>query len=730
MCLSTIRQRLSAGTRRAVGGTRRRTRLAGATVFAFFSYLCGMMAAITAYFPITDPTWIFFVVLSIILFAPMLLDRLRIPSIVGMILAGVLVGPHGGHVLDRDSSFELFGKVGLYYIMFLASLEMNMQDVQKIKGRALTLGLLSFAIPMLLGFGANYGLLHYGVAAAVLMAAMYASHTLIAYPIVLRYGLSRRKSVSVAVGGTIVADTLTLLVLAVVGGTFKEHVTGLYWLWLVAKVVMLSAVIIVVFPPLARWFFRRYDEGVVQYIFVLALVFLGAGLMEFVGMEGILGAFLVGIVLNRTIPPASPLMNHLEFVGNALFIPYFLIGVGMLLNVRAFVEHPGVFLVAAVMIGIGMTSKWLAAFCTQKIFKMGRDERRLMFGLTNSRAAATLAVVLVGYKIILPDGSRLLDEDVLNGTMMFILVTCVVSSLVTEHTARHMAEHDRSEEEAESRVHDRLLIALSNPATVAPLVNAALMLRTPKSPTPLTALNVVLEDDPAARGSGLKQLENAVRIAATANVRMITRSRWSVNVVSGIAHTMKEFEASDLLIGLHQKSRLTETFFGKLATDLVGAVEEQIVIYRSVIPLNTVRRLHLLVPRRAEFEPGFHRWADRVALLAAQLSCRIDMYGGRGTLQKLREYWDSRGYSTETESHIYTNWHDLISIAHETQQGHMMVFVAARRGTLSHHNYIEKLPEQIERYFSARNLMIIYPSQPAAVGGATALRTGVPVKVR
>ena len=318
-----------------------------------------MMTDLTTYLPITDPTWIFFIVLSIILFAPMLLERLKIPSIVGMIAAGILIGPHGFHLLERDSSFELFGKVGLYYIMFLASLEMNMQDVQKIKMRALVLGLLSFGLPITFGFVANHSLLGYGIAASVLMAAMYASHTLIAYPIVLRYGLSRRMSVSIAVGGTIVADTLTLLVLAVVGGTFKGEASGLFWVWLLVKVVVLSGLIVAGFPALARWFFRRYDEGVVQYIFVLALVFLGAGLMEFVGMEGILGAFLVGIVLNRTIPPSSPLMNHLEFVGNALFIPYFLIGVGMLLNVQAFVESSNVFLIALVMIVVGTGSKWL-----------------------------------------------------------------------------------------------------------------------------------------------------------------------------------------------------------------------------------------------------------------------------------------------------------------------------------------------------------------------------------
>ncbi len=659
------------------------------------------------YLPVTDPTWIFFVVLSIILFAPMMLERLRIPAIVGMIFAGVLIGPHGFHILDRDGSFELFGKVGLYYIMFLAALEMNMQDVQKIRGRALTLGLLSFALPMLIGFGANFGLLGYGAPAAVLMAAMYASHTLVAYPIVLRYGLSRRKAVSIAVGGTIVADTLTLLVLAVVSGLFKDDVGPHEWMWLLLRVLVLGLIIVFAFPRLARKFFRRYDDGVVQYIFVLSLVFLGAGLMEFVGMEGILGAFLAGLVLNRSIPPSSPLI------------------------VVALVEHPSVFIIAAVMILVGGSSKWLAALATQKLFHMDAPERRLMFGLTNSRAAATLAVVLVGYRILLPDGSRLLDEDVLNGAMMLILVSCVGSSLLTENTARKLAQAETVGDDGPQIAEDRILLALSNPETVHPLVHAALTLRTPKSNTPLTALNVVLEDNPHLREEGLKQLERAVAIAAAANVRMITRSRWSVNVVSGISHTMKEFNASDLLIGLHQKTKLTDTFYGKLSTDLLAAIDRQIIIYRARIPLNTVRRIHVLVPRRAEFEQGFHHWADRVALLAEQLSCRIETYGGRGTLAALQAYWDQKRYSVTAEHHVYTEWHDLLSIAHNTHQGHLMIFIAARRGTLSRHNYMNRLPEQVERYFSARSVMIIFPTQLAAgTDGSSTIRAGLPVKVR
>lgn len=666
----------------------------------------------------------------------MLLERLHIPSVVGMIFAGILVGPHGFGVLERDSSFELFGKVGIYYIMFLASLEMNLQDVQRIKGRAAALGLLGFIIPMTLGYVANTALLGFGVAAAILMAAMYASHTLVAYPIVLRYGLSRLTSVSIAVGGTIVADTLTLLVLAVVGGMMKENVTGLYWVWLVVKVILLGLLIIYAFPRLGRWFFRRYDDSVVQYVFVLTLVFLGAGLMEFVGMEGILGAFLVGLVLNRLIPPGSPLMSHIEFVGNALFIPYFLIGVGMLINLRALVDHDGAIIIAAVMVVVGLLSKWLAAFFTQKMFRMSTDERNLMFGLSASRAAATLAVVLVGYRIILPDGSRLLGEDVLNGAMALILVTCIVSSLVTENTSRRLVVQQRagvsSSPEGQVASPDRILIALNNPETMPPLVNLALMLRTPNKVAPLMAVNIVLEGDPSARQQGLQLLENAEKMAASTNVRIQTFSRWSVNVVSGISHTVKENAISDLVLGLHQKARLTDSFYGKLSTDLLTAVERQVVIYRATIPINTVRHIHLLVPHKAEFEQGFIHWMKRLALLTRQISCVVEVHGGSDTLAAMKRYWDKHEPNLQAVYHEYVSWTDLLPLAHDTRSDHLAVFVCARRGTISYHNYLERLPDQIERYFSARSVLLLYPMQPAADATtvATSFRAGVPLKVR
>ena len=340
---------------------------------------------------------------------------------------------------------------------------------------------------------------------------MYASHTLIAYPIVIRYGINRQRAVSIAVGGTAVTDTLTLLVLAVIAGMHKDGMSDMFVLWMVLKVLVLSLTIMYAFPRIGRWFFRRYNDLVVQYIFVMAMVFLGAGLMEFVGMEGILGAFLTGLVLNRLIPHVSPLMSHLEFVGNALFIPYFLIGVGMLINVNVLFGHIDSLKVAGVMIVVALLGKWIASWLTQKIYKMRALERELMFGLSNAQAAATLAAVLVGYGIILPDGSRLLNEDVLNGTILLILVTCVVSSFITEHAAKRIVMSDVGMTGEKTERLEKFLIPVANPGTLDNLMNLALVVRDEKRVNNLVALSVTNDSNDSERQEmqGKRNLERA-----------------------------------------------------------------------------------------------------------------------------------------------------------------------------------------------------------------------------
>lgn len=663
--------------------------------------------------PVTDPTWIFFLVLVIILFAPIVLERLRIPHIIGMILAGVVIGEHGFNILARDSSFELFGKVGLYYIMFLAGLEMNMEDFKSIRVKATVLGLLAFIFPLGIGIWTNLHLLGYSLATSVLLASMYASHTLIAYPIVIRYGINRQRAVSIAVGGTAVTDTLTLLVLAVVGGMYKGETSEMFWIWLVLKVVVLSVVIMYAFPRIGRWFFRRYSDNVVQYIFVMAMVFLGAGLMEFVGMEGILGAFLAGLVLNSLIPHVSPLMSHLEFVGNALFIPYFLIGVGMLIDVNVLFGHIDSVKVAVVMIIVALLGKWIASWLTQKIYKMRALERELMFGLSNAQAAATLAAVLVGYNIILPDGERLLNEDVLNGTILLILVTCVVSSFITEHAAKRIAMDDAEVSDEKAQEKEKFLIPVANPETLESLMSLAMVVRDEKQPDNLVALNVINDNNGSVKQEmrGKRSLERAAQIAASTSVRLKTVSRFDLNITTGILHTAKEYEATNIIIGLHCKMSIVDSFFGNLTENLLKNTYLQVMVARFLIPVNTLRRIIVAVPPKAEFEHGFMKWITHMCRMSSQLGCRVHFYAHPQTLGYIRGYIQKKHKDTRVAYSELEDWDDLLLLTGQVNYDHLLVIISARRGSISYDSAFERLPMQISKYFNNNSIMLLYPEQ-------------------
>lgn len=663
--------------------------------------------------PITDPTWIFLLVLLIILFAPILLTKLRIPHIIGMILAGLAIGEHGFNILVRDSSFELFGKVGVYYIMFLAGLEMNMADFKKNRGKAVALGLLAFIIPISIGMVTNVLLLKYSLITSILLASMYASHTLVAYPIVIRYGISRQRSVSIAVGGTAVTDTLTLLVLAVISGVFKGEAGGLFWLWLVVRFVVLAMLIMYFLPRVGRWFFRRYDDNVMQYIFVLAMVFLGAGLMELIGMEGILGAFLVGLVLNRLIPHVSPLMSHLEFVGNALFIPYFLIGVGMLIDVKVIFGGGDALKVAGVMIVVALGGKWIASWLTQKIYRMSALERELMFGLSNAQAAATLAAVLVGYNIILPDGSRLLNEDVLNGTVLLILVTCIVSSFTTERAARKMAMGEAHPEEDRSREPEKILIPVANPNTIEYLMNLSLVIRDPKQKDNLLALNVINDHSgtEALEQQGKRYLERAAKITASAGVELKCISRYDLNIAAGIIHTAKEHGATDVIIGLHWKVNIVDSFFGMLTENLLKGLHREVMVARFLIPINTLRRIIVAVPPKAEYEAGFQKWVDHFCRMGTTLGCRVHFFANEQTGNLLQGLVKKKHSDTLTEFSRLDEWEDLLLLTGQVNYDHLLVVISARRGSISYDSSFEKLPSQLGRYFTNNSLIVLYPDQ-------------------
>ena len=675
------------------------------------------LSDIGIHLPITNPTWIFFLVLMIILFAPILLGRLRIPHIIGMILAGVIVGKYGLNILERDSSFELFGKVGIYYIMFLAGLEMDLENLKKNIAKALIFGILTFGIPFGIGMWVGMSVLGFSMGASLLLSCIFASHTLVSYPIVGRYGMARHDSVSISIGGTMFALTVALFILAGVSGLYRGELDSGSWILFVVKCIVYCVFVFLVFPKFARWFFRKYEDNVMQYIFVLSLVFLSAALAEFAGLEGIFGAFLAGLVLNRLIPHVSPLMNRTEFVGNALFIPYFLIGVGMLINLGSLFSGMETLKVVVVMLLVATLTKWVAAWVTQKIYRMTGTARQMMFGLSNAHAAGALAMVMVGTKIEVAPGEYLMNEGMLNGVVIMILFSCIVSSMVTEHAARAMAlaEENGEMDMARGKEDERLMVSIANPETVEPLVNMALMMRNPKSKKELLAVTVEVEYDEAKKQAKLaqrrKSLEHAARIASAVDVPMKTRCRLSTNAATGILNTASEMNATEIVLGLHHKHGLLDPFLGSFAQSILKGTHRQLMIVKCLMPVNTMRRIMVAVPPKAEYESGFYKWVERVSRIGGQLGCRVHFWAHPDTIQRINGYVNRFHSNLRVEFTVMDEWDDLLLMSSKIAYDHLTIIVSARKGAISYQSSFEELPNQITRYFSNSSLILIYPDQ-------------------
>ena len=566
--------------------------------------------------PISNPVLIFFIVLAIILLAPILLNRFRIPHIIGLIIAGIIVGPHGFNLLERDSSFEIFGNVGILYLMFLAGLEMDMFSLRRNRKPGFIFGLCTFGLPLLIGSVVSHYLLQLNWATSLLLSSMFASHTLISYPIVSRYGLNRYAPVTVAVAGTIFAIIGALVVFSIITGMHTGDMSITYWLKLTGYVIAYALSILYVYPRISRWFFKTYSDNVTQFIFVLALVFLSSFVAECIGLQAIIGAFFAGIVLNRYIPSVSPLMNRLEFVGNALFIPYFLIGVGMLINLNAVVEAPQTLWVALIMCVIAIGTKWLAAWIIQKGFHYTASDRRLIFGITSAKAAVSLAAVIIGRQY------GMFDDAILNGTIIMILVTCTVSSITTERAASSTIVRLQQEDKTDigqAPTEERILISVANPATIESLVNIALLMKNPKKESPLYALYVNDDKDNKPHTTARRVLEMAAKTASAADTQLIPMSRYDLNIASGIIHTIKEKNISEVVIGLHRKANIVDTFFGSKIEAILKGTHKMVWITKCVNPPATATRIVVAVPPKAEYETGFSRWIDRLSHMAQQI---------------------------------------------------------------------------------------------------------------
>ena len=672
------------------------------------------MLNLSQYFPITDPTLIFFVVLLMILLSPIIMGRLRIPHIIGMVLAGVLVGKYGLNILGRDASFELFGRVGLYYIMFLAGLEMDMEGLKKNRNRVMIFGMLTFLVPFAMTYFMGVSLLGYIPLASLLLAAIMASNTLIAYPIVGRYGLTRHTSSTLSVGSSMMALFMALIVMASIVNSFHGNGGILFWLLFILKFVAYCVGLIMVIPRVTRWFLRRYSDAVMQFIFILAVVFLSAALSDAVGLEGIFGAFMSGLILNRFVPKVSPLMNRIEFTGNALFIPYFLIGVGMLINVRLLFAGSKILWVVFCIVFFGTLGKAVAAYLAARIFRMSWLAGHMMFGLTSAHAAGAIAMVMVGRRLQVAPGEYLFGDEVLNGIVIMILFTCIISTVITERAAQRLRLQEKEGHDMMKNLDDeKILIPVKYPEYSDNLVTMATLMRNPRLKRELVALNVVYDDVNMRhnQAEGQRLLDHLCHLASASDVPMVTQVRIAANVANGIKHAFKEFQASEILMGLHFHKEINRSFWGEFTRSLYNGLSRQIIVTRILQPLNTIRRIQVAIPSRAEFEPGFYRWLERLARMAGNLECRITFHGRNETLQLVNEFIRNRFPSVRAEYEEMEHWKELPTLGSQVREDHLFVIVTARKGTISYKTAMERLPEELNKFIKGKTIMIIFPDQ-------------------
>ncbi len=681
-----------------------------------------MIPELSTSLPFSHPVLIVALALGIFLVAPFVVRVARLPGIIGIILAGALVGPNALNLLDRDPTIVLLGTVGLLYLMFMAGIEIDLHGFRKHRGRSLWFGALTFLLPQVLGTGVGLAL-GYGWATSILMASMFASHTLVAYPVAMRLGIGKNRAVTPAVGGTIITDTAALFVLAVIAASTRGALDAAFWIRLAVFLSLYVAAVVFLIPRMGRWFFRHEKTGATaEYLFILTALFVGAYFAEVAGVEAIVGAFLVGLVLNPLLPDGSVLTNRIHFVGEAIFIPFFLLSVGMLVDVRVFAAGPAAWLVMGGMTIAVLFTKFLAAWTFQKSVGFSRAEGWTVFGLTVPQAAATLAATLIGVEV------GLFDDAVLNGAIAMILVTCIVGPAVVARFGRDVALEEERVPADVAPADRRIVAAVADPAHGAALLELALHLRNKDSHEPLHPLTVV-PDDPARAGvfvaTAEKLLRDASMHASAADVPIVPLTRVDHNFASGIARGATETRASTVILGWDgSRPRKALRVFGGVVDQVLELTRQQVIVARIGAPLNTTRRIVLVVPEGSDHMAGFPEASGMVKQLAHRLGASLKLL----TVQTPSEPYLARIAGSRPHVPVVAgevvDWPELPgALTRELREDDLVMVLSARKGAVAWTHELEDLPRRLPGVVSG-NLIVFYPSeiQPAQDGSLSVRR--------
>ncbi len=669
--------------------------------------------------PVVSPELKFLIILAIMLFAPLVLDRFRIPHILGLIMAGALIGEHGFGVLERDSGIVMSGTAGLLYIMFLAGLEIDMNEFVKNRWRSIVFGIYTFTIPLVLGTVAVIYLLKFSLMTSVLVASMFASYTLLAYPIVSRLGLKRNRAVTVTIGGTAIAETAALLVLAVIVGMQGGIVDASFWILITLKFVAFGATIFMLFPIIARYVLKRCRDGLTQYVFILFMLFMGSILAQVAGVEGIIGALFTGLALNSLIPSSSALMNRIEFVGNAIFIPFFLISVGMMIDFRVFLSDVNTLYTATVMTVMALITKYIAAYLTQKSFGYNSDEKMVIFGLSGAHAAATLAVVLVGHNVILGvdeygEPIRLLNSAVLNGSIVMIFITCTVASLAAQRGASRLAMSasiDSGESDDDDDI-PRMLLPINNSEGVDDLVSFTNLIAPKTSAITVAGIISDAKDEKVQIASSKKIFDIALHSASASDRSIETLLRYDTSYSNGISNIIRENNVSDLILSITTTRDFSHSVISKIIDESPHTSSVTTFMYRANQPIQTIRRHVIVVPPLAEQEMGFKAWLQHVRMLLRMTGATATVYASKATFKYIDKLNEKSPITIHR--HEFSTYSDMLIISRDMKADDGLIFVMGRKMSPSYDKIMERVPDYINDYFRGHNFLLIFPYQTGA----------------
>ncbi len=655
--------------------------------------------------PFSDPVLIFAAAMLLILLAPLLARRLRLPEVVGLLLAGIIVGPYGFGILERDDTIELLGTVGLLFIMFSAGLEIDLNQMRRNKSHTAVFGLITFFIPLFLGIAMGTTLFGMSIPVATLLASMFSSHTLVTYSIVNKLGLSKSPSVTTTLGGTIITDTLALLILAIIAASSQGEISTGFWVQLFAYMAIYVTAVIILVPLIARWFFRslNVDENV-QFVFVIALTFLVAYLAHVAGLEPIIGAFLAGLTLNAFIPEKSLLMSRIHFAGDAIFIPFFLLSVGMLVNIELLLTGSRAWMISIGMTVVALVSKYLAADLTAGILKYKRDEKFLIFGLSVNQAAATLAAVLVGYEL------GLFTENIITGTILMIAVTCIVGSISTDKAGRRVALREEQAEVSPETYQNRIMIPLGGREGARELLDIAFLLRERGSHEPLYPIRVVQEggDTDAQVASAEKILAHTVVRSMAANVPVMPITSVDINVVSGTLRSMKDYRISTVVMAWNGIPGHKTLVFGHTADAIVQRSRQLILINRITRPVNSVGRLVVILPPFAQREVGFGQLTATIRTLANQTGATILFICDCDTQSAAEDLMSRVRPSVRASFTSYPSWKGVLGeVRKQIRPDDWLMLMSVRKGEIAWQPTLDKLPKQTAVMFPDNTFSVL-----------------------